>query len=266
MSSTRKWTPQHYREGCWVESYRRSNGSVVKRHWRAGGSVKGHFTNVNPRDPNSAHSPTPQTPTAPPTRSRPPNVIVHASRNNAALAYVIANSRLGRPVREPNRRSESPTAYITAVSHRDLDGRSFTTGSITAATGSVNLPPICRQITLHVDVHHKNQVAATYRIDAPFFTNSDGSISTVAGQNADPELANHFLERFSAAPPDDLAAIKRRNSTRQLLGRSNPDRSVFLAARDALLAAELPTLAPTREITVEIPDAPYTIVIKPHVP
>ena len=47
MSTKQKWMPDHWRSGCWVDGYRRSNGVHVSRHWRSGGQVQSHYSVVN---------------------------------------------------------------------------------------------------------------------------------------------------------------------------------------------------------------------------
>ena len=266
MTTTRKWTPLHYRNGCWVESYHRSNGSTVKRHYRAGGAVKGHFAVVNPDlqpsiapvDSNAPH----QTVTR---RTPPPQTVIHLSRNTATLAYCISQYGIGRPIRHTPRKNPSPTAYLNAVSYVDVGGHRHTVDSITAATNSVNVPTLCRQITLHVTLNQHDSPHSEYRFDTEFFFNADGTIATIHNATADPEVANHFLERFTPDISDDAARIRRRNQMRELTGSQNPDKAIFQATTDILKASPLPVLTPTRDITISVPGADYTIVIRPIV-
>ena len=63
MPVKQKWMPDHWRSGCWVDAYQRSNGVYVSRHWRSGGPVESHYCVVNdspnrppgqPNDPGGA--------------------------------------------------------------------------------------------------------------------------------------------------------------------------------------------------------------------
>ena len=266
MTTTRKWTPLHYRNGCWVESYHRSNGSVVKRHYRAGGAVKGHFAVVNPateHNPHSASNTAVQEQPAPRLRP-PPQITVHLSRNTATLAYCISQFSIGRPVRHTPRKNAAPTAYIQAVTYVDDHGCSHTVDSITAATNSINVPTICRQITLHVTLNQHDAPHSEYRFDTEFFFNADGTIATIHNATADPEVVNHFLERFTPAIQDEAVRIRRRNQMRQLTGTRNPDKAIFQATTDLLAVSPLPALTPTRDITITVPGADYTIVVRPN--
>ena len=266
MTTTRKWNPLHYRNGCWVESYHRSNGSVVKRHYRAGGAVKGHFAAVNPgSELNTLPTDTTAVRGQPaPRRTPPPQIAIHLSRNTATLAYCISQYGIGRPIRHTPRKNTAPTAYIYAVTYVDDRGHAHIVDSITAATNSINVPTICRQITLHVTLHQHDAPHSEYRLDTGFFFNADGTIATLHDANADPEVANHFLERFTPDIQDDAARIRRRNQMRQLTGAQNPDKAIFQAANDLLAASPLPALTPTRDITITVPGADYTIVIHPN--
>ena len=42
----RKWLPPHSRAPGWVAEHRRSDGVLVRRHWRRGAQVRGNYATV----------------------------------------------------------------------------------------------------------------------------------------------------------------------------------------------------------------------------
>ena len=111
MPAKQKWMPDHWRSGCWVESYRRGNGVHVSRHWRSGGQVQSHYSLVNDspnRPPNRSNErgtgePSPRDPFSREREKRP-------RENRKGSDPDGSNRQPGdkRPARHPRRRTHWP--------------------------------------------------------------------------------------------------------------------------------------------------------------
>ena len=254
MKGRDKWTPLHWRQGCWVEAYTRSNGVRVRGHWRNGGRVKAHYSStplftMPRRWPRAKrHRNTPSLATS-----------VSNTLNNAAVALVLRNAGWS------TRSRSGPTAAaarLTAVTWR-LDKQVFHAG---CAGSDVSLPALADQITLHIVIDGSDETPITYRIDTTLFLNADGTVTTTPDSNHDMEKVARMVDRLSPAEPKSAEAVRRRNAIRQSLGGRRPERAIALALTDALTAAPLPQVQAQREVTVPDPTGRYLIVAKPISP
>ena len=229
MTATQKWTPEHWRSGCWVESYTRSNGVRVSRHWRSGGSVQSHYSLVNDpetlqgREPNRQPGPNHPRPTRFPRRttawprsrtksrtpqnpsSRTPNyipLVLQPSANNAALA--IALDQLGpyrvwpNPPRNTNHTGQITVnagfARMNSVTWTNTDDTTGFAGELTLAANRLTIPPRVRKITLKATVTHPGSTNRELLLDTPIFFNADGTISAVPQAPVEPEDAVRMIK------------------------------------------------------------------------
>ena len=265
-----KWTPLHWRHGCWVNAHTRSNGTRVKRHWRSGANVRGHYSANSPslNAPPDPHRPkaTKHRRTVWPRPSKPNKaitVVVPPSLNNAALA--LALSRDPRYQVQPNSQPGIPcgAATLLAVIYTDANGQRHTQSGLTTAMGAVTLPDQARQITLSFCIDLPDQETRNLRVDTPVFFNADETVTTIAGQHVDPEHVNRLLDRLANATKDPVTRARRRNSVRETLGAANPEQAVRHAISDIMTIAPPPDLNVTHPVTIPCPGTGYAITIHP---
>ena len=258
--TTNNWTTTHFRNGCWVESYLRSNGTRVKRHWRSGGNVSGHFFNSTQFSNQSPGRHLPQPPKS--QHRRTPAILVDPSNNTAAMAVVLELNHIGRVRHRPHKTIPTPKAKLSAVIYRDAVGVLHTIADIPVATSMVNIPTEITAITLDFTITATNGDQFSYRIDSPVFFNADGEVIHVPGTEVDPELANRILDRINDRA-SELTVARRRNTIRARLGRHNPEKAVSQAAADMLKLNPMPEVNLTQAITIPVPGTNYTVTFKP---
>lgn len=253
MNATQRWQPPHFRRGCWVESHRRSNGAMVKRHWRNGHHVAGHFAITPDTTRSQSHSPTLK-------RSRPEPILVSPGPNNATVAIALETAGMGRAISRPRGKQSALTATLAAVRWTD-NGVQRRVEGLTVATGLVSLPPEVDAVTLDLTVSDPDGTIKTTAIPSPCFINADASITLVKEAQVDSELVNRALALTGAA--SDLRA---RNRVRQRLGRNNAESTMQRALADAMREAELPDLPLTQQVTIALPEAGYTVTVERYRP
>ena len=250
MTPTKRWQPPHFRRGCWVESYRRSNGVAVKRHWRNGHHVAGHFSLSS-----GAERAQPSI-----RRARPPAMLVPPTPNHAAVAIALEAAGLGRATTRSRRATVQSTATLQGVSWKDA-GEERTIDGITAAAGIINLPPEVDAITIQIRIAKPDGVSETVPLFTPCFANADGTITVVRGARIEPELVNRVLAQM-----DQRSDLRQRNRVRQRLGQERPEQSMQEALADTFDAAPLPDLPITQRVSIALPDAGYTVTVERYQP
>ena len=237
MTTTQKWTPEHWRSGCWVESYTRSNGVRVSRHWRSGGSVQSHYSLVNqlqnptPRDPNPHPNiprrrttwPRARTSTQGSGKPGAPKVltyiplVLHPSANNAALALALDQMGPYRvwPKSPPDRtRPDAPGTYtiraqtgfarLTSVTWENPNATTQHAGELTLAANALTLPRKVKQISMTATITHPDGRNRELTLETPIFFNADGTISTVPAASVDPEDAVRMIKALEQKNGDPL--------------------------------------------------------------
>ena len=253
MSKAKRWQPTHFRRGCWVESYRRSNGATVKRHWRNGHHVTGHFS-------FSAGASNQRSETGRSRQPRPQPIVVTPVANHAAVAIALEAAGRGRAVTRRPRNAALPQATLAAVSWTK-DGQERRIEGITAAVGLASLPPETDTITLQIRLEQPDGANEIITLDAPCFMNADGSLTVTPNARVNPELVNHALSRMGAGND-----VKQRNRVRQRLGNSNPEQAMQHALADTFTDLPLPDLPITQQVSIALPDAGYTITVERFAP
>lgn len=251
MPSSKRWQPPHFRRGCWVESYTRSNGSVVKRHWRNGHHVSGHFSLAATVNGNVMRTPTKR-------KSRPVPIAIQPSANNAAVAIALESAGLGRATTRIRKTKPGPEARLQAVSWT-RGGETQRIDGLTAGTGMANLPQEVDSITLEILLTKPDAECETVSLPAPCFANADGSLSLVGGACFNPELLNRALSLMDAA-----GDVKQRNVVRQRLGNFNPEQVMQDALADTFQDLPLPQLPIKHRVSVALPGVGYTVTVEPY--
>ena len=264
-----KWTPLHWRHGCWVNAHTRSNGTRVKRHWRSGANVRGHYSANSP----GMSAPPPHQPKATkyrrsawPRPSKPNNaitIVVPPSLNNAALALAISRDPRYQVQPHPQPGTPCGAATLLAVIYTDTNGERHVQSGLTTAMGAATLPDQARQITLSFSIDLPEQETRNLRVDTPVFFNADETVTTAAGQDVDPEHVNRLLDRLTDTNKDPVARTRRRNSVRESLGATDPEQAVRHAISDIMTIAPPPDLAITQPVTIPCPGTGYAITIHP---
>ncbi len=257
---TTTWTRPHYRNGCWVEAHRRSNGVQVKRHWRQGSNVIGHYMNTSTPHLQSRHDvdSTPQ----PQKRHKSPTCVIEPTDNLVALAIALEHHNIARVRQKQNKKVQSPIAFLNAVTYQDEAGTQHRINGIPVFTSFINLPPEVNNITMDATVSFPDGQNSHYRLDTPVFFNADGSISQVSDTDIDPDLANRILDRITGQT-SELTVARRRNHIRQRLGLYNPERAVSQAIHEMLRLNPLPQLDLQRELSIIVPNTNYSVVLRP---
>ncbi len=267
---TDKWTPLHWRHGCWVNAHTRSNGAAVKRHWRAGSNVRGHYSANNPdqfRQPGNARSGVPKARRIAWPRPAKPNhatpIVVPPSLNNAALALALARNPSYQVQPQPQGDRPHGLAALVAVIYTDADGQRNLQSGLTTAMGAVTIPDHALQITLECSIEMPGAQTAILRLDTPVFFNADQTVATAHGHQVNPEQVNRILERLTPASQEPAARARQRNAVRQSLGANDPEQAVRHAITDILTLAAPPDLNLTQPVTIPCPGTGYAITVHP---
>lgn len=269
---TEKWTPIHWRHGCWVNAHTRSNGATVKRHWRSGANVRGHYSANNPdpmKPPGSARSSVPRAPRIAWPRPAKPNhatpIVVPPSLNNAALALALARNPSYQVQPQPQGDRPHGLATLVAVIYTDANNQRHLQSGLTTAMAAVTIPDQTRQITLECSIALPDQETHILRLDTPLFFNADETVATIHGHGhqINPEQVNRILERLKPASREPAASARRRNSVRQSLGANDPEQAVRHAITDILALAPPPDLNLTQPVTIPCPGTGYAITVHP---
>ena len=252
------WTSPHYRNGCWVEAHLRSNGAQVKRHYRNGSNVVGHYMSNDSPPPHEAHYANVQ----PQKRHKSPTCVIEPTDNLVALAIALEHHNIARVRQKTNKKTESPKAFLNAVTYRDEADTPHRIVGIPVATSFINLPPEVNKITMDATIASPDGQKAHYCFDTPVFFNADGSISQVQDTDVDPDMANQILDRITRQT-SELTVARRRNRVRQHLGLHNPERAVSQAVHEMLRLNPLPQLDLKRELSIPVPSTNYSVVLRP---
>ena len=186
---------------------------MVKRHWRNGHHVSGHFATLD--EPGSG-----KRDTTPRRRRRRTPVAVAPSSNNVAVAIAIENAGFGKVVTGGSENKRTVSATLGAVRwFKDGEGKRI--DGLTAGVGMANLPCEVDTIILDIILQKPDGSLETIRAPAPCFANADGSMSFASGPPINTETVNRALSMIKG--PTDLTS---RNRIRQRLGRSNPERAM----------------------------------------
>lgn len=249
MKAGQRWQSPHYRRGCWVEAHHRSNGVHVKRHWRNGHNVSGHYSLI-PEYDNPDHEPT--------ERTRPRSILVDSGLNNAPLIIALENAGIGRAITRAPKTRPCAQARLLAVSWT-LDCHQTRITGIPVVTGMVNLPPEVDDLTLEMLISdpEDDQGAEAMTVDAPCFANADGTITVVRGAQVDPERVNRALKATGSE-----TSLDDRNRVRELLGHTNPELTLQQALADTFRETAFPDLPISQRVTVPMPGSGYTITVE----
>ena len=256
MSKT-AWIESHYRNGCWVKAHRRGDGTFVKGHRRKGGNVTSHYmasSEHRTRKDDTKAEPRPP-------RRIMPALWVEPTANMATVALVLGTYRIARVRPRANGRAQRATAQLRTVIYRDQAGQRHRVSGLPVAFSTVDLPSVVEAVTLEIDVTTPDG-RRRYRLDAPVFCNADGSVSATRDGQLDPKVVNNVLDRIMGNATE-METAQRRNRIRQRLGASDPERAVSQAMHDIMQLNPPPNLDLRRELTIPVPGASYTIIVRP---
>ena len=255
MSAGSKWTPPHWRRGCWVAEHTRTDGAKVRGHWRAGAQVRGHYC-IQPLMPTGPRPGQNRLEEQERRRTKTP-VIIPATANHAAVAEALGRTGHWAPARKGG--TATARAELVAVLWRQgaLRGNEYRNG--TEAT----IPETADQVTLDIALTKDALPHARYRIDTEVFVNGDGTVAMTAACQKTPEQVARLAERYGNEKLDRAGVANRRNQFRERLGRRDPEQAVALALRDILDAVPLPALPLTKEVAVADREGRYLVTVRP---
>ena len=253
MATGNKWLPEHYRRGCWVGPYQRRDGTEIKRHWRAGSTVRGHFAAAVPGTPNRKPKPRPATPVA-----------VNPGPNSASLTLALRRQGLYRPAPRQSKRNAIPEISLKRVSWTANCGARREIFSLPLEMGLARLPETAQSISLEADIAFPGGETTPVILKADVFINPDHTICVTPDAVATPREISRAIRRISpAATENSPAGIKFRNEVRKKLGKGNPEQAMQDAAGDMLKLTPLPRLDLTRPVTVTDPNTGLLVTISP---
>ncbi len=255
MPGREKWTPQHWRRGCWVEAHTRNNGTKVKRHWRAGGNVKGHYCNLPPQKAGSM----PRGP-AHEGRVRPKatTISAHPTPENATLARAMELTGLWRVSAKTAR--HRPTAHLAAVTWTNADGSHHSWPQEPGPEGDENVISIVALI----DVRQSGELETErYQLPTDMFRTPDGLLILTPSARGHAEAISKAVERFDTTSKDPTQKARDRNRLRTKLERHNPERAIANALEELIELAEPPNLPITHPVTVPAAGGRYVVTIAP---
>ena len=253
MATGNKWLPEHYRRGCWVGPYRRRDGTEIKRHWRAGSTVRGHFAAAAPGTPN--HKPRP--------RSAKP-IALNPSPNSASLALALHRQGRYRPAPRQPKGNAIPEISLNRVSWTTDCGARREIAGLPLKMGLARLPETAQSISLEAGIAFPGGETTSIILEADVFINPDHTICVTPEAVATPREISQAVRRVSpAATENSPAGVKFRNEVRKKLGAGNPEQAMQDAAGDMLKLAPLPQLDLTRPVTVTDPNTGLLVTISP---
>ena len=175
------------------------------------------------------------------------------------MIIALENTGLGRAITRAPKTRPCAQAALLAVSWTLGRHRTRIAG-IPVATGMVNLPLEVDDLTLEMQISdpEDDDRVDTMTLDAPCFTNADGSITVVRGAQADPEQVNRALRATGSE-----TSLDDRNRVRQRLGHDNPELTLQQALADTFRETAFPNLPISQRVTIPMPGSGYTITVEP---
>lgn len=242
-----------------MEAHTRRNGTKVKRHWRAGGNVKGHYCAAPTQRGGGARARSEEERRD--ERQRATTVWAEKRPENATLARAL--ERTGKWRVSNRSATKRGTVHLAGVRWAATDG--------SHGTWPANPPPRDDQelahITVLADLREAGELEATrLEIRSDAMVSEDGSVHMTAEARGQADAISRAVERFGTETRDLAERARKRNRLRQRLESDNPERALIRAVEEMLALTSPPELDLKNPVTVPAPGGRYVVTVAPMRP